>query len=189
MMRTHLFLLLAGLCMAVPALHAQKGDVAPTPTYVYGYTLNDIDGKPQSMQQYKGKVMIFLNVASKCGYTDQYADWQKFYEAYADKGVVVLGIPANNFMKQEPGSSADIKTFCSLNYGVTFPMFEKISVKGKDIHPLYKYFALATREKISWNFNKVIVDKEGKPRFHFTSKIKPTDPEFLAALNQLLSAK
>jgi glutathione peroxidase len=177
----------AALAFLSTACSAQKGQGGKsTATSVYDFEMNDIDGKPVKLSQYKGKVLIFLNVASKCGYTSQYADWQAFYEQYKDKGVVVLGFPANNFMGQEPGTDADIKTFCSTTYNVTFPMFSKISVKGNDIAPLYAYLTGTTGESISWNFNKIVVGKDGKPVQHFKSGVKPTDPEFLAALNKAL---
>ncbi|MBX3101681.1 MAG: glutathione peroxidase [Bacteroidetes bacterium] len=158
----------------------------PVAASVYDFTVQDIEGRDVSLSQYKGKVLVFLNVASKCGYTSQYADWQAFYEQYTDKGVVVLGFPANNFMGQEPGTDKDIKSFCSTNYNVTFPLFSKISVKGHDMAPLYRYLTETTGEPISWNFNKVLVGKDGKPAAHFKSAVKPDDPAFIAALNKLL---
>ncbi|MCE3006751.1 MAG: glutathione peroxidase [Bacteroidetes bacterium] len=148
--------------------------------------MTTLDGKEQPLSAYKGKVVIVVNVASKCGYTPQYADLERFYTQNKDKGVVVLGFPANNFMGQEPGTDEEIASFCQKNYGVTFPMFSKISVKGKDIHPLYAYLTEAVGASISWNFNKILIDKNGKPVAHFKSGVKPGDPEFDEAVAKLL---
>lgn len=156
---------------------------------VHEFKMKTIDGKEQSLGEYKGKVLVLLNVASKCGYTPQYADWQAFYESHKDKGVEVLGFPANNFMGQEPGSDAEIKQFCSSEYSVTFPMFSKISVKGKDQHPLYAYLTETTGEKVGWNFNKYLVDQNGKVVAHYKSGVKPDDEDFNAKLNELLDAQ
>lgn len=156
---------------------------------VHEFKMKTIDGKEQSLGEYKGKVLVLLNVASKCGYTPQYADWQAFYESHKEKGVEVLGFPANNFMGQEPGSDAEIKQFCSSEYSVTFPMFSKISVKGKDQHPLYAYLTETTGEKVSWNFNKYLVDQNGKVVAHFKSGVKPDDADFNTKLNELLDAQ
>lgn len=134
---------------------------------VHGFSMADIDGKKVDLSQYKGKVLLIVNVASKCGLTPQYESLEAFYKKYKSKGVVILGFPANNFMGQEPGENSDIKQFCSRTYNVTFPMFSKISVKGKDIAPLYKYL---TEKKengvldsgVKWNFQKFLIGKDGK---------------------------
>jgi glutathione peroxidase len=134
---------------------------------VHGFTMADIDGKKVDLNQYKGKVLLIVYVASKCGLTPQYESLEAFYKKYKSKGLVILGFPANNFMGQEPGENADIKQFCSRTYNVTFPMFSKISVKGKDIAPLYKYL---TEKKengvldsgVKWNFQKFLIGKDGK---------------------------
>ena len=136
-------------------------------------------------------VLLVVNVASKCGFTKQYAGLENLYKTYADRGFVVLGFPANNFMGQEPGTEAEIKSFCALTYGVTFPMFAKISVKGKTIHPLY---AFLTDEKlhpgsggaISWNFNKFLIGRDGAVLAHYGSRTAPDDPELVAAIEQAL---
>jgi len=138
---------------------------APTKT-VYDFNVKDIDGKDVSLSKYKGKVLLFVNVASLCGNTPQYKDIQSLYEKYNGKGLVVLGFPANNFMGQEPGSDKEIKQFCTKEYAVTFPMFSKISVKGKDIAPLYSYLTQKSENglidaKVGWNFQKFLVDKNG----------------------------
>lgn len=160
---------------------------------IYDFTMKDIDGKELSLSAFRGKVLLVVNVASKCGFTRQYSGLEKLYQAHADKGFVVLGFPANNFMGQEPGTEAEIKSFCTLNYGVTFPMFSKISVKGKDIHPLYAF--LTSKETnpdsagaISWNFNKFLVGRDGRILAHYGSRTEPDDPELAAAINNALQA-
>ena len=160
---------------------------------IYGFTMKDIDGRDVSLADFRGKVLLVVNVASKCGFTGQYAGLEKLYQTYADRGLVVLGFPANNFMGQEPGTEAEIKSFCTLNYGVTFPMFAKISVKGKTIHPLYAYL---TDEKlhpgaggaISWNFNKFLIGRDGSVLAHYGSRTAPDDPELATAIEAALQA-
>ncbi|MBN1556763.1 MAG: glutathione peroxidase [Lentisphaerae bacterium] len=158
---------------------------------VYSFSLPDIDGKEISLSEFNGKVLLLVNVASKCGFTGQYAGLQKLYETYKDKGLVVLGFPANNFMSQEPGTEEEIKQFCSLNYGVTFPLFSKISVSGKDQHPLYAF--LTSKEtnpefagRITWNFNKFLVDREGRVIGRFGSRTAPDDEELVKAVEAAL---
>jgi glutathione peroxidase len=158
---------------------------------IYDFTMKDIDGKDVSLADYKGKVLLIVNVASKCGFTKQYAGLEKLYQNYSDKGLVVLGFPANNFFGQEPGTEAEIKSFCTLNYGVTFPMFAKISVKGKDIHPLYAFLTeKATNPNcpgaISWNFNKFLIGREGQILGRFGSRTAPDDKELVAAVERAL---
>jgi glutathione peroxidase-family protein len=155
-------------------------------TNLHDFTMKDIEGRDVKLSQYKGKVVVVVNVASKCGLTPQYTEIQAFYEKYKSKGVVVLGFPANNFMGQEPGSNADIKSFCDSKYGVTFPMFSKISVKGKDIHPLYQYLTSATGQNVSWNFQKFVVGKDGKVVQSFNPRTSVTDAEFIDKIELLL---
>ncbi|MFM2224685.1 MAG: hypothetical protein RJA07_887 [Bacteroidota bacterium] len=162
-----------------------------SPKSVYDFTMKDIDGNPVSLSKYKGSVIVFINVASQCGYTPQYETIEKFYERYKTKGVVVLGFPANNFMGQEPGTDAEIKTFCTSKYNVTFPMFSKISVKGDDMNPLYQFLTKkelngVTDNSVKWNFHKIIVDKTGKVVTEYGSKTKVTDDGFLKAIDALL---
>jgi glutathione peroxidase len=157
----------------------------PTESF-YSLKTNTLDGQPADLSQYKGKKIVILNVASKCGYTPQYADWQKFFEANRDH-VVVLGFPSNEFMQQEPGSADEIASFCQKNYGVTFPMFEKSSVKGSQKSPVYAWLTDPARngwnaEEPSWNFCKYLLDEQGNLTHFFASKIKPDSPEFLVAL-------
>jgi glutathione peroxidase len=159
---------------------------------VYEFTMKDIDGNAVSLSKYKGKVIVFINVASKCGFTPQYESIEKFYEMYKDKGVVVLGFPANNFFAQEPGTDEEIKSFCTSKYNVTFPMFSKISVKGDDMNPLYQFLTKkelngVTDNSVKWNFHKIIVDKNGKVVTEFGSKTKPTDEGFLKTIDELLN--
>lgn len=153
---------------------------------VHDFSLKDIDGKVVQLADFRGKVLVLVNVASKCGYTPQYEGLQKFYEEYQSKGVVVLGFPANDFLGQEPGTEAEIKSFCQRNYGVTFPMFSKIHVKGKEQHPLYAYLTAQLDTKVSWNFNKFLVDKSGKPVQHFGSDVEPNSAAFRSAVAALL---
>lgn len=153
----------------------------------YDIEVEMISGVPIKLDAYKGKTLLIVNTASRCGFTGQYDGLQKLYETYQDKDFVVLGFPSNDFMKQEPGSNEEIATFCKLNYGVTFPMFGKISVKGKDAHPLYRYLTSEEANpefggKITWNFNKFLVSKEGKVVGRFGSRTKPDDDTLVAAI-------
>lgn len=158
---------------------------------VYDFEMISIDGQKVPLSQYRGKVLVIVNVASKCGLTPQYADLQEFYEQYKDRGVEVLGFPANNFGAQEPGTNSEIKEFCTKNYGVTFPMFAKISVKGDDMHPLYQYLTQKSQNgvidaPVQWNFQKFIIDKEGKVVTSVEPTTTVTDAKFKAILNKLL---
>lgn len=157
------------------------------PASFYDFKMKALEGgEIVDFEQFKGKKVVLLNVASKCGYTPQYADWEAFYKNNNDK-VVVLGFPANNFMLQEPGSDEEIAAFCERNYGVTFPMFSKISVKGKDQHPLYQWLSNKNLngwndKEPSWNFCKYVVDENGKLTHFFPSGVKPEDQEFKQAI-------
>lgn len=154
---------------------------------IYDFKVPGLSGDTINLADYKGKKILIVNTASKCGYTKQYAELETLYEAHKDK-LVILGFPANNFGEQEPGTNKDIQEFCQKNYGVTFPMAEKISVKGDDIHPLYKYLneeakKLGIEDPVKWNFTKFLVDEKGKLVTVFPSKVKPNDPEILKYLN------
>jgi glutathione peroxidase len=158
---------------------------------LYDFTLDSIDGKPTSLGAYEGKVLLLVNVASKCGYTPQYQGLQALHEKYSAQGLVVLGIPANNFGKQEPGTNEEIKQFCARTYSVTFPMFAKVSVAGDDKAPLYQYLTDAganpsTGGEIKWNFTKFLVDRNGKVIQRFESKVEPLSPEMTAAVEKAL---
>jgi glutathione peroxidase len=160
---------------------------------LYAFELNDIDGRPVKLGQYRGKALLLVNVASKCGYTKQYAGLQELYEKYQDDGLVVLGFPANNFLGQEPGTNEEIKAFCSLRFGVTFPMFAKISVKGDDIHPLYAFLTGAETNPdfagaIKWNFNKFLVDREGNIVSRYNSGVEPMSEKLVADVEKVLQA-
>lgn len=158
---------------------------------IYDFTLPSIDGQATSLGTYTGKVIMIVNVASRCGFTGQYEGLEKLYQAYKGRGFVILGFPANNFLGQEPGTDAEIKSFCSLKYNVTFPLFAKLSVKGSDKHPLYKY--LTEKEsnpefsgEISWNFNKFLIGRDGKIVQRFGSRTKPEDPVVRQAVEKAL---
>lgn len=151
-----------------------------TPTSVVEFEVKDIDGKDTKLSKYKGKVWLMVNVASKCGYTKQYKGLQDLHDKYAKSGLVVMGFPANNFGGQEPGSDLQIKNFCKSTFGVEFPMFSKVSVKGKDKCDLYQFLTdkkkvKASQGEIRWNFEKFLVDREGNVVKHYRSKAKPAD--------------
>ena len=152
---------------------------------LHALTLTTLDGKPQPLAAYKGKVLLAVNVASACGYTPQYAGLQKLYEAYRDRGLVVLGFPCNQFGAQEPGSAAEIQSFCQKNFGVTFPLFEKLEVKGPGKAPVYQ-FLTARHPEPAWNFHKYLVGKDGQVLQAFPSKVAPDSPELKAALEAAL---
>jgi glutathione peroxidase len=160
---------------------------------LYDISVRDIDGGEVSLASYRGKVLLIVNVASRCGFTGQYEGLQKLYETYGERGFFVLGFPSNDFMGQEPGSNAEIKEFCSLKYRVTFPMFEKIIVKGKEMHPLYRYLTEEISNpghsgKITWNFNKFLVGRDGKVLARFGSRTAPEDKELVQAIEKALAA-
>ena len=154
---------------------------------IYDFKVNSLDGKTIDLADYKGKKIMIVNTASECGYTPQYADLEKLYKQYNGK-LVIIGFPANNFGGQEPGSNEEIATFCSKNYGVTFPMAAKISVKGDDIHPLYQYLVKEAAEQgitdpVKWNFTKFLVDENGKLVKVFSHKVNPMSEDITKFLN------
>ncbi len=155
------------------------------------FTEKTIDGKDVSLCEYKGDVVLIVNVASKCGYTPQYKGLEELNKAYRDKGLRILGFPANDFGSQEPGSDSEIKQFCSLNYGVTFDMFSKITVKGDGMNPLYKYLTAgggneALAGDVKWNFQKYLIDRNGNLVAVFPSKVEPMSSELTSAIEKLL---
>ena len=157
---------------------------------LYNFTLPSIDGKPMPMADFKGKVILMVNVASKCGYTPQYTALEATYEKYKDQGFVIVGFPANNFGKQEPGTNEEIKTFCSTKYNVTFPLYAKVSVKGSDETPIYTYLTTeanpAVAGEIKWNFTKFLVDRDGRVVQRFEPAVTPDSPEVVSAIEKLL---
>ena len=159
---------------------------------IYDIPLKDIDGKAASLKPYAGKVLLIVNVASKCGYTPQYAGLEALYQKYSAPGLVICGFPCNQFGGQEPGTDADIKQFCTSKYAVTFPMFDKLEVNGEHRHPLY--IALAGKESpfpgnIKWNFTKFLIGRDGKILNRFDSKVKPDSDEMTKAVEAALAAK
>jgi glutathione peroxidase len=171
------------LLLQAAALHAGT---------IYDIPLKDIDGKSTSLNPYKGQVMLVVNVASKCGYTPQYAGLEALYEKYKSKGFVVLGFPCNQFGGQEPGTREEIKQFCSSKYEVSFPMFDKIEVNGQSRHALYT--VLAGKDSpfagnINWNFTKFLVGRDGKILARFESKVTPDSAELTKAVESALAAK
>lgn len=166
------------------------GDKAMRTSNFYDLSYISIDGEPVSMSAYKGKPIVIVNVASKCGFTGQYADLEKLYDDYKDKGLVVLGLPSNDFGGQEPGNSEDIKAFCSLTYGVSFPMSEKVKAKDPK-HPIYEYLTDKKTNPehaaaISWNFNKFIIDRQGNVVKHFSSMTNPSSDKFRAVIDSVI---
>ena len=154
----------------------------------YDFQFKDLDGSPLNLSEYRGKVIVVVNVASQCGFTKQYDDMQSIWEKYQSKGIVMLGIPSNDFGKQEPGSNKDIKNFCEAKFGISFPMTEKVSVKGSDAHPFY-IWARENHGKSAipkWNFHKIIINKAGKIHQTFASITNPSSKRFIKALEKAL---
>ncbi|HYW65072.1 MAG TPA: glutathione peroxidase [Candidatus Dormibacteraeota bacterium] len=159
---------------------------------IYDFSLNSIDGQPTPLSSFKGKIVLLVNVASRCGYTPQYAALESIYEKYKSRGFVIVGIPANNFGGQEPGSNEEIKTFCTAKYHVTFPMMAKVSVKGSDITPLYQFLTdkaahPETGGEIGWNFTKFLVGPDGKVLARFDSKVEPDSAQVTSAIEKALA--
>lgn len=147
---------------------------------IYDYDVNTISGKQVSLENYKGKVLLIVNTASKCGFTPQFTGLETLYSELHDEGLEILGFPCNQFLKQDPASDSEISEFCSLNYGVTFPMFSKIEVNGDHTHPLFKYLKTEAKgmlgsEKIKWNFTKFLVNREGEVIKRYAPNTEPKD--------------
>ncbi|AOH55359.1 glutathione peroxidase [Peribacillus muralis] len=156
---------------------------------IYEYEVNKINGDTISLEEYRGKVMIIVNTASKCGFSPQYDDLQSLYVQYEEQGLAVLGFPCNQFLNQEPGDDLEIDSYCKLNHGVTFPMFAKVNVNGKEAHPLFSYLAenapgLMGSKSIKWNFTKFLIDREGNIINRYAPKTKPM--EFESDIKKLL---
>ena len=174
-MKKHFFITLILVAMISMSGMAQS---------IYDFKVQDIDGKEFNMADLKGKKVLIVNTASKCGFTPQYEDLEKLYNTYKDQGFVIIAFPANNFLSQEPGTDSEIKSFCQKNYGVSFPIMSKISVKGKDMHPIYQW--LTEKEKngvmdseVKWNFQKYAIDEDGNLVKVFYSRTKPFDDEIV----------
>lgn len=187
-------ILLVGVISFVVADNLQSEPVAKEQAMksIYDFEMTDIDGKPVKLSAYADKVVLIVNVASKCGFTSQYEGLQALYEKYRDQGLVVLGFPANNFMNQEPGTNQEIKAFCTSKYDVTFPMFSKISVSGDDMHPLYQFLTTADTNPeysgaIKWNFNKFLIGKDGSIVNRFGSMDKPMGQKVVTAIEEELA--
>jgi glutathione peroxidase len=166
------------ILFSIPVLKSQD-------TNFHSFTVTDIDGNEISLSEFKGKKVLVVNVASKCGFTKQYEGLQKLFEEYGGDDFVIVGFPANNFLKQEPGTNEEIKEFCTLNYGVTFPMMAKISVKGNDIHPLYAWLTKKENNgvmdaKVSWNFQKFMIDENGNLVDYASPKTKPYNEKIVS---------
>jgi len=190
-MNTRIAIAVLGAAASVVAAGQGSPARAPTAGTVFAFTVEGIDGRPLPLASFDGKVLVIVNVASKCGFTYQYEGLEALYERFKDRGLVILGLPSNDFLWQEPGTEAEIQNFCKLNYGVTFPMSAKIKVKGGGIHPLYEY--LTSKEKngafggpITWNFNKFLVGRDGRTLARFDSKVEPGSPDFVAAVEKAL---
>jgi glutathione peroxidase len=177
-------LILALMLCAAATLQARAASI-------YDFQVNSIDGQPVSLASYKGKVVLLVNVASKCGFTPQYTALEAVYEKYKDRGLVIVGIPANNFAQQEPGTNAEIKTFCTRKYNVSFPMMSKVSVKGDDQTPLYKFLTDTSTDPqfagdIKWNFTKFLFDRNGKAVARFEPATTPDSPDVTKAIEAAL---
>ncbi len=164
---------------------------ADDPESIYDFIITDINGNEVKLRDYEGKILLIVNVASKCGYTPQYAGLQELYERYKDRGLKILGFPSNDFLFQEPGSDLLIKQFCTENYGVTFPVFSKIKVTGAKKDPLYKYLTDKQTNpdfggRITWNFNKFLIDGNGRIIARFSSGTDPLDPKVVEAVERAL---
>ena len=158
---------------------------------VYDIEMPRLSGKPESISTYSGKVVLAVNVASRCGFTPQYAGLEALYERYSDRGFTVLGFPCNQFGHQEPGNADQIQEFCKINFGVTFPLFAKLDVKGPEQHPLYALLSETPDDggkagNVGWNFEKFLVDREGKVTRRFRSRVKPDDARVVEAIESLL---
>lgn len=178
------------VCLSVPFAMV-NGEEAEMNT-IYSFTMKDINGKDTRLSEYEGKVVLVVNVASRCGFTPQYDGLEKLYQKFKDKGFVVLGFPANDFLWQEPGTDEEIKLFCSTKYNVTFPLFSKISVKGKNKHPLYQW--LTSKETnpefsgdVSWNFNKFLIGRKGAVVARFGSRVTPESEDLQTAIEAALN--
>ena len=179
-----IFLFLIGIMIGKAQTKKQMNDQT-----IYQFEVEDITGKVFPLSNLQGKKVMIVNTASKCGLTPQYKELEALYQQYKDKDFVIIGFPANNFLKQEPGTNEEIATFCQVNYGVSFPMMSKISVKGKDMHPLYQFLTQKSKNgvmdsKVSWNFQKYLIGKDGHLEKVIDPKTLPNDPEVIQWINE-----
>ncbi len=180
------------LCLTIAAAVAFVANPAlAAPKSIYDFTLKSIDGQTTPLSEFHGKVVLLVNVASRCGFTPQYTALESVYEKYKSRGLVIVGIPANNFGGQEPGTNEEIKTFCTKKYNVSFPMMSKVSVKGEDMTPLYRFLTAKDTDpkfsgEIGWNFTKFLFDRNGQPVARFDSAITPDSAEVTAAIESAL---
>jgi len=177
------------LLTAALSLFAQENSPMPS---LYDFTVRDIHEEPVPLSRFRGRVLLIVNTASRCGFTPQYAGLEALYRRYKDQGFEVLAFPANNFLNQEPGSNEEIRAFCTSRFQITFPLFAKISVKGKDIHPLYAFLTSPETNPehagpISWNFNKFLIGRNGVVRARFGSRTAPDHPSLITAIEMALS--
>lgn len=184
-------LFLAGLLSASAGVAGLKADSKASG--LYAQTATDMDGKPAPLSQYAGKVSLVVNTASRCGFTGQYEGLQKLQAKYRDRGLVVLGFPSNDFWGQEPGSNQEIRLFCTRNYKVEFPLFNKDHVKGEGKQPVYKFLTDGPQSEfhgeIGWNFEKFVIGRDGRIVGRFKSRVSPDDPELVASIESALAAK
>ena len=179
-----IFLFLIGIMIGKAQTKKQMNDQT-----IYQFEVEDITGKAFPLSNLQGKKVMIVNTASKCGLTPQYKELEALYQQYKDKDFVIIGFPANNFLKQEPGTNEEIATFCQVNYGVSFPMMSKISVKGKDMHPLYQFLTQKSKNgimdsKVSWNFQKYLIGKDGHLEKVIDPKTLPNDPEVIQWISE-----
>ena len=175
--------------MAWNSPQTEASETTQARSSIFQFTLNDIDGHPVDLRRYQGKVLMIVNTASFCGNTPQYGGLQTLYEQYREQGFEILAFPANDFGKQEPGNSEEIKTFCYTKYALEFPLFEKISVKGQDTHPLYQYLTTQTPfpGEIEWNFQKFLVNRKGDVIARYRPGMKPLTPQIVQDIQQALA--
>jgi len=186
--------IVAATLLTIPMMSSLAVDGEKAVPPVLNFTMKDLNGKPQDLSQYQGKVVLFVNVASQCGFTPQYKGLQALYEKYQKDGLVIIGVPANEFGKQEPGSDSEIAEFCEKNYHVTFPMLSKVVVKGNGITPLYKFLTSKETDPkfagdIGWNFEKFLISRSGEIVGRYKSRIAPDSPEIAQAIEAELKKK
>jgi glutathione peroxidase len=182
-------LLFAALAVLGVGSAETRSEPTAGPAPLLGIEARRLDGPTEALARYRGQVLLVVNTASRCGYTPQYAGLQALYEQYRERGFTVLGFPSNDFAGQEPGSDSEIRAFCRSNYGVEFPMFSKVRVKGDDAHPLYRYLTSLPEPlggPVEWNFQKYLVDRSGRVVARYAPRVRPEDPRLVAEVERLL---